>query len=158
MNGVLVGTFLTDSSKAKVNMGGYEEKWGNQKYGSLSGNTQFYVIGPTLLMLGAAEKGNIAYEGLVEAYGKECHKLVFVAKEFTGRLVVYLDTTTHLIHASSNVNFPHYKVYSDYRRTKGLVIPHKFSSYEEDKLYEEYAILEIEVNQKIEDHLFKVWQ
>ena len=135
-----------------------KKKWSHKKNASLPGNTRYYAIGPTLLMLEAAEKDEVAYEGLVEAYGKNCHRLVFVAKGFIGKLIVYLDAETHLVHAASNINSPEkYKIYTDYQSVGGVTIPYKFSSYEKGDLYEEYRILEVEINEEMDDYLFSSW-
>ena len=36
-------------------------------------------------------------------------------------------------------------------------IPHKFLSYNRGKLYEEYTILEVQINEKMDDYVFNVW-
>ena len=159
IKGELTGTLLADTSEAKINMEGYEQILPNEDDEFLLNNTQLYAIGPTPLLLEAAEKGAIAYEGLVEAYGKDCHKLVFAAEGFTGKLIVYLDTETYLIHAYGNTDEQqrYHKIYTNYQKVQDIVIPYKFLSYDKGQLYEEYTILKAQVNEEMDDYVFNVW-
>ncbi|WKN29768.1 hypothetical protein PZB74_12405 [Porifericola rhodea] len=119
-------------------------------------------LGPTLRLLKAYEEKKIKYNGLVDAYGKPCHMFILSDEEnpySNGDFIVYIDTTTNLIHATA-ITSPFttkHKLYTDYQEVDGLMIPYKNSSYDKGILFEEYVIQEVKINVKMNDYLFKVW-
>ncbi len=159
-NGELTGTFLMNAEGAKGynHKGRYEESYSDKMCRLMMDINQLYTLGPTPLIMSASEAGSIEYDGLVQIYGKNCHKLMFTANGLTGKFIVYLDAETYLIHASSNVNEPEkYKLYSDYRSVGKVKVPHNFSSYKRGEKYEEFKILNIEINNNMDEYLFSNW-
>ena len=118
-----------------------------------------YEIGLTPLLLDAYREKNVFYEGEVESYGKSCYQLILDDEQFMkGQLVIFIDKDTHLIHSIKSISTPDkYKLYTDYRDVEGLILPHKVSSYSEGGRYDEYTILNININQDIDELLFEVW-
>jgi hypothetical protein len=148
-------TVLMDGKDSRFLVGSYENTLAN--YHPVGG-THFYTIGPSYLLALAAEMDSVVYEGVVEAHGKTCHKLVFPAEEMTGKLIVFLDAETYQLYASSNINSEEkYKLYYDHRTVGDFVIPFSFHSYDEGELYEKYNILDISINENLDSQLFENW-
>jgi len=119
-------------------------------------------IGPTLRLLNAHEDGKTQYNRKIEAYGKLCHMFIITDDEnpfAKGDFIVYIDTVTHLIHATATTApfQSKHKLYTDYRKVDGLIIPHNNSSYDKGILFEEYLIQEININGTIDNSLFSIW-
>ena len=98
---------------------------------------------------------SVDYEGVVEAYGKTCHKLIFSSDEV--ELIVFLDVESYSLHALSSIDSEKHKLYYDHRRVGDFVIPHRFHSYEEGELYEKYNILDVSINEELDRQLFENW-
>ena len=118
-----------------------------------------YLLGPTPLLLSAFENNVLVYEGEIEVYGKLCYKLVITdGLPLGGQALIYLDAETYrayaLVHAEA---MDRHKIYNDYQKVNGLLIPHKISTYLQSAQYEEYTIDKIEINQAIDPSLFTVW-
>jgi len=159
-DGELQGTFLTNTKEAKGynHLGRYEERYSETMQKLMLAMNQVYPLGPTPLILSATERDSIEYKGLVRIYDKDCYKLMFKTKGFSGQFIVYLDEETYLVHASSNVDSPEkYKIYSDYRFVDGIKVPHKLTSYEKGEISEEFNILESEINKEIDEYIFTTW-
>ncbi|MEM9672878.1 MAG: hypothetical protein ACFB15_09985 [Cyclobacteriaceae bacterium] len=117
------------------------------------------VLGTIPLLLSAYQDSAIAYQGVMKAYDRSCHKLVIAhGLPKGGRAFVYLDTETHLVHAFVYANHTDlYKIYDEYREVDGLLIPHHIDYYQEDELVGEYTIDKIEINRPIDPVAFTVW-
>jgi hypothetical protein len=153
--GVQAGVVLMDGKDSRFLVGSFENTMANYHP---TGNTHYYAIGPSYLLAQAAAVDSVVYEGVVEAHGKTCHKLVFPAEEMRGKLIVFLDAETYQLHASSNINSEEkYKLYYDHRTVGDFVIPYSFHSYEEGELYEKYNVLDLSINENLDRQLFESW-
>lgn len=127
--GIKEGVVLMNERDIRLLVGSFETTLENYHP---TGGTHYYAIGPSYLLALAAEMDGVVYEGVVEAHGKTCHRLVFPAEEMRGKLIVFLDAETYQLHASSNINSEEkYKLYYDHRTVGDFVIPFSFHSYEE---------------------------
>jgi hypothetical protein len=153
--GMQEGVVLMDGKDSRFLVGSFERTLENFYKSDV---VHFYAIGPSYILAQAAAIDSVDYEGIVEAYGKTCHKLIFPAEEVTGKLIVYLDAETYLLYASSNINSEEkYKLYYDHHTVGDFVIPHRFHSYEEGELYEKYNILDVSINEELDRQLFENW-
>jgi len=115
----------------------------------------FHTIGPTHAFLLAMADKEMEYKGLVEAYGKVCHQIMVSGKSFKHTTNLYFDAQSYLIHAISNVDPPQfYKLYADYRKVGGLMIPYSNTGYKEGKLIERSTTIEIKINQELDSNIF----
>jgi outer membrane lipoprotein-sorting protein len=158
-DGELLGTFLINSiaTKAFNHMNSYEESYPKEMRNRMIHQNQLTLLGPTPLILSAVEKNSIEYKGQVQIHGKNCYQLVLKTESFSDHINVYLHTETYLAHAITRTGSVNESIYSDFREISGIMVPYEFSSYKDGVKYAEYKILDIEINTKIDDHLFSAW-
>ena len=118
------------------------------------------LIGATSYILQALDRGKIEYRETTKAYGKICHMLFLNfdnSPEIQWDINVYIDTATFLVHATSSVRKEkNHRLYADYRRINGLMIPHRQISYFNGALGVDKKIPKIKINQPLNDSLFEI--
>lgn len=119
----------------------------------------FLLMGPSPALLTAYEDSVLVYQGKVEAFDKLCYKLVITDGLPTGgQASIYLNAETFKIHAVRHADHEDlHKVYDDYRKVDGLLIPHRISYYQKEALFGEYKIDKIKINQSMDSSLFTMW-
>lgn len=156
-------TFITNRDKSMLfrHSIGKESILPEIYHKSVPYSQHLYSIGATPHLLSALKKDSLNYEGIVDAYGRQCY-MFFSAVRNPARenlnLIIYIDVVTHLVHAVSSTSKElRYALYTDYKNVDGLVIPHTYTSYDDGVLHEEYKILEVKINQPLDDLLFQIW-
>ncbi len=138
-------------------MSSHEESYPKEMRNRMVHQNQLSLLGPTPLILSAAEENSIEYKGQVQIHGKNCYQLVLKTESLSDHLNVYLDAETYLAHSIIGTDSLNESIYSDFREVSGIVVPHGFSSYKDGVKISEYKILEIEINSKLDDDLFTIW-
>ena len=158
-DGELMGTFLINSidTKAFNHMSSYEESYPKEMRNRMVHQNQLSLLGPTPLILSAAEENSIEYKGQVQIHGKNCYQLVLKTESLSDHLNVYLDAETYLAHTITGTDSLNESIYSNFREVSGIVVPHGFSSYKDGVKISEYKIIDIEINSKLDDDLFTIW-
>lgn len=157
-------TFLTNHKEAKMYMhsSANEQMLPKEYRQSVLFWNPLHSIGVTKYILSAYEKNSIEYNGKIEAYGRKCYmfslSLDFPDIPSDTKFIVYLDAETHMPHATTNTRSPSkHKLYADYRSVNGFMIPYTNFSYDKDILFEEYKIIEAEINGDMDDLMFEIW-
>lgn len=119
----------------------------------------FLLLGPSPAILTAYEDSVLVYQGKMEAFDKLCYKLVITdGLPSGGQASVYLSAETFRVHAVVHSDHEElHKIYEDYRKVDGLLIPHQIGYYQKGVLFGKFTIDKIEVNQSIDSSVFTVW-